>query len=202
MLTRLKQEVQAILTAEANAADRIGLAPNMVTIIGVVLALLASIAYAEWRTQPVYLLAATALLLLSGLSDALDGAMARLHHKATTFGGFLDSLLDRYADAFVYIGIIIGALCEVTWGLIALTGTLLVSYSRARAEAAGVKMETIGLAERPERIIIIAVATVTAYFWQAETVMNATVILLAVLTNLTVLQRGIYVHNKLKETRK
>jgi archaetidylinositol phosphate synthase len=109
--------------------------------------------------------------------------------------------LDRYADAAVYVGIIVGELCKPPiWGLIALTGSLLVSYSRARAEAAGVKMESIGLAERAERIIILAIASLVAFFWQPETAITAGIILLAILSNLTVLQRSVYAYKKLKKT--
>jgi archaetidylinositol phosphate synthase len=126
--------------------------------------------------------------------------LARLYQKITVFGGFLDSLLDRYADAIVYGAIIIGGLCDVLWGLIALTGSLLVSYSRARAEAAGIKMESIGLAERAERMIILAIASIIAFFWQPQTAMNWGIILLAILSNLTVLQRSIHVYGKTRET--
>jgi archaetidylinositol phosphate synthase len=199
MLTRLKQKVQQMLTAEARAAHRIGLTPNIISGIGLVLAFLSAFTYAEWQKNALYLLLATVLLLLSGFCDALDGIVARLYEKTTVFGGFLDSLLDRYADAAVYIGIIVGGLCDVLWGLIAVAGSLLVSYSRARAEAGGIKMESVGLAERAERIIILLVASLVAVFWQPTTVMNIGIILLAVLSNLTVLQRSLYVYGKTKK---
>jgi archaetidylinositol phosphate synthase len=198
MLTKLKQKVQAMLTAEAKAAHKIGLTPNMISLIGIVLAFLSAFAYWNWQTNRFYLLLAMFLLLFSGFCDALDGVVARLYSEATPFGGFLDSLLDRYADATVYIGIILGGLCDVGWGLVALTGSLLVSYSRARAEAAGTSMESIGLAERAERMIILAMASIAAFLWQARTVMNAGIILIAVLSNLTVLQRSWYAYKKLK----
>ena len=203
MLTKLKEKVQQMLTAEAKIAHKIGLTPNTTSVIGIALAFLSALAYAEWQNRPAYLLIAAVLLLLSGFCDALDGVLARLYQQTTTFGGFLDSLLDRYADAAVYVGIIVGGLCDALWGLIALTGSLLVSYSRARAEAAGIKMESIGLAERAERIIILAIASLVAFFWQPETewtIMNASIILLAILSNLTVLQRSIYAYKKLKKT--
>jgi archaetidylinositol phosphate synthase len=203
MLTRLKQKVQQALAAEASAAHRIGLTPNMITGAGLLLAFLSAFAYAEWQIRTFFLLLAFVLLLLSGFCDALDGIVARLYGQATVFGGFLDSILDRYADAAVYIGIIVGGLCTSLWvGLIAIVGSLLVSYSRARAEAAGIKMESIGLAERAERMIILLAATLIAVFWQPKTVMTVGVILLAILSNLTVLQRGLYVYwkSKKKET--
>ena len=200
MLTKLKEKVQQMLTTEAKAAHKIGLTPNTISVIGIALAFLSALTYAEWQGNTPYLLLATLLLLLSGFCDALDGLLARLYQEATAFGGFLDSLLDRYADAVVYAGIIVGGLCDVLWGLIALTGSLLVSYSRARAEAAGIKMESIGLAERAERMIILAIASLVAFFWQPETAINVGIILLAILSNLTVLQRGLYAYKKLKKT--
>ena len=199
MLTKLKEKVQQMLMTEAKAAHKMGLTPDAISVIGIALAFLSALAYAEWQNRPAYLLIATALLLLSGFCDALDGVLARLYQQTTTFGGFLDSLGDRYADAVVYIGVIVGGLCNVLWGLIALTGSLLVSYSRARAEVAGVKMESIGLAERAERMIILAIASLVAFFWQPETAINAGIILLVILSNLTVLQRSLYAYKKLKK---
>jgi len=135
MLTKLKKRVQAMLATEAKAAHKIGLTPNKLSATGIVLAFLSAIAYTLWQTHTFYLLLAAVLLLLSGFCDALDGILARLYHETTPFGGFLDSLLDRYADATVYAGIIISELCNPLWGLTALIGSLLVSYTRARAEA-------------------------------------------------------------------
>jgi archaetidylinositol phosphate synthase len=197
MLTKLKQQIQTLLTSEATYAHRIGLTPNAVSGLGIVLALLSAIVY--WRAlSNVLLLALAALfLLLSGFCDALDGVLARLYGQTTVFGGFLDSLLDRYADAAVLAGIVLGGLADVSWGLIAIVGTLLVSYARARAEAASVKMESIGMAERAERILILLVASLVALVW-----LNAlgwSVVLLAFLTNITVLQRVIYFYRAVKK---
>jgi archaetidylinositol phosphate synthase len=196
MLTRLKEKVQSAIKTQAKAADKIGLTPNIISAIGILLALLSALAYANGR-QSTTMAVAVVLLLLSGYCDVLDGALARLCQKTTPFGGFLDSLLDRYADSAVYFGIIFGGLCTVPWGLAALIGSLLVSYSRARAEAAGIKMEAVGLAERAERIIIIAAATIAEIFFTG--ILEAGMILLAVLTNLTVLQRSLYIYKALKK---
>ena len=197
MLTKLKKKVQQMLASEAKAAHSLGLTPNMVSVIGLALSLFSAAAYAVALNQPLWLLLATILLLASGFCDTLDGVLARNYQQATPFGGFLDSLLDRYADAAVYAGVIIGGLCNPIWGLAALAGSLLVSYSRARAEAAGVKMESIGLAERAERMLVLAAASVIALWWLPA--LNIGIILLAVLSNLTVLQRGIHVYNSLKK---
>jgi archaetidylinositol phosphate synthase len=186
-----------MLTSEAEAAHRLGLTPNTVSAIGLALSLFSAAAYALALRQPLLLLIATILLLASGFCDTLDGILARHYNQASVFGGFFDSLLDRYADAIVFGGVIIGGLCYPEWGLAALAGALLVSYSRARAEAAGIKMESVGLAERAERMLILAAASLIAVFWLPA--LNWGIILLAVLSNLTVLQRGLHVYNSLKK---
>jgi len=178
------------MTAEAKLAHSMGLTPNQVSAIGIALAILSALAYWKWQFHLLLLAAAPLLLLASGFCDALDGALARLYGEATAFGGFLDSLLDRYADAIVFCGIILGGLCDPFWGLVALIGSLLVSYARARAEAAGVKMETVGIAERAERLVILATASFLSIAWLKA--LSWSVILLALITNLTVLQRVIY----------
>ena len=202
MLTKLKKKVQDMLTSEAKAAHRIGLTPNIVSLIGLALAFFSAAAYAISQNQPIWLLLAVILLLASGFCDTLDGVLARIYQQQSVFGGFLDSLLDRYADAVVYAGVIIGGLCDPLWGLAALAGSLLVSYSRARAEAAGIKMESIGVAERAERMIILAAASIVAIFWPSVLnigTLNIGIILLAVLSNFTVLQRGVHVYRVLKK---
>jgi archaetidylinositol phosphate synthase len=202
LLTKLKKKVQDVLTLEAKAAHKIGLTPNIVSLIGLALAFFSAAAYAIAQNQPIWLLLAVILLLASGFCDTLDGVLARIYQQQSVFGGFLDSLLDRYADAVVYAGVIIGGLCDPLWGLAALAGSLLVSYSRARAEAAGIKMESIGVAERAERMIILAAASIVAIFWSSVLnigTLNIGIILLAVLSNFTVLQRGVHVYRVLKK---
>jgi archaetidylinositol phosphate synthase len=190
VLTKLKQRAQSWLTSEAALLHRLGLTPNHVSILGLLLAFLSAVTYWQWHFHPVLLILAPLLMLASGLLDALDGAIARIYGETTKFGGFFDSLLDRYADAVILCGIILGGLTEVSWGLAALMGSLLVSYVRARAEAVGVKMESVGLAERAERILLLAFASFLSYLWLDA--LNWSIILLAILTNLTVVQRAIY----------
>ncbi len=190
-----------MLTSEARAAHKIGLTPNIVSAVGFTLAFLSAVAYAVTSLElTLRLVLAVVLLMSSGFCDTLDGILARNYQQATTFGGFLDSLLDRYADAAAYAGIIIGGLCDPLIGLIALAGSVMVSYSRARAEAAGIKMESVGLAERAERMIILAGASLAAIFWLPA--LNVGIIVLAVLSNFTVLQRGLHVYKSLKTKEK
>jgi len=190
LLTKLKQRAQLWFASEAAMLHKLGLTPNQVSILGIAFAVLSAVAYWQWKLNTLLLLLAPLLMLASGLLDALDGALARLYGEATKFGGFFDSLLDRYADAVILCGIILGGLTEVSWGLAALVGSLLVSYVRARAEAAGVKMESVGLAERAERLVLLALASFLSFVWLDA--LGWGVLVLAVLTNLTVIQRVIH----------
>ena len=178
------------MTSVAESLHNLGLTPNHVSILGIVLAVLSAITYWQWKLDSILLILAPLLMLASGLLDALDGALARQYGEATKFGGFFDSLLDRYADSIILCGIILGELTEVSWGLAALIGSLLVSYARSRAEAAGIKMESVGLFERAERIVLLAVVSLISYVWLDA--LSWGVLLLAVLTNLTVIQRAVY----------
>jgi len=197
MLTKLKKQIQQLLTSEAKIAHRIGFTPNRLSALGIVLALLSAVAYWKASVNMLLLVLAAILLLFSGFCDALDGIVARLYGETTVFGGFLDSLLDRYADAAVFVGIILGGFSDFYWGLVAMVGALLVSYVRARAEAAGVKMESVGLAERAERIIILIVASLITLVWSEA--LWWSIVLLAFLTNLTVLQRVVYFYKASKK---
>ena len=196
MLTKLKQQVQTCLMSTATLFHNLGLTPNHVSILGIIFAALAAVAYTQWEFNRILLMLAPVLMLISGLFDALDGVIARVYGETTKFGGFFDSMLDRYADAFVLGGIIIGGLTNLAWGLVALMGSLLVSYARARAEAAGVKMESVGFAERAERIVLVVGASFVSYFWIDA--LNWSILILAILTNLTVIQRAIYFHKSLQ----
>lgn len=182
------------MSYQAQLAYQIGLTPNLVSALGILTAIASAFLYWSSQFYSLNLIAASLFLLISGFFDALDGVIARLYGTVTVFGGFLDSMLDRYADALVLAGIILGFFITdplgLFWGLLALIGSLLVSYSRARAEAAGVKMETIGLAERAERIIILVIASLVTLIWSDA--LWWSLVLLAVLTNLTVLQRAVY----------
>ncbi len=204
LLTRLKERFQLWISYEAKLAHSLGLTPNQVSAIGIICALFSGFLYWSSRFHQLTLVVATIFLLASGFFDALDGALARIYGEATAFGGFLDSMLDRYADAFVFCGIVLGGLCDpigsvgLLGGFAALTGSLLVSYARARAEAAGVKMEAVGVAERAERIIILAVASFLSVVWREEA-LGWGMVVLAILTNLTVIQRVAYFRKSQRE---
>ncbi len=190
MLTKLKKKVQLWIMTEAKMAHSIGLTPNHISALGIFFAVISGIIYWKWRLLQFSLITAPILLLISGFCDALDGVIARIYGETTTFGKFLDSMLDRYADAIILCGIILGGLCDPFWGFIALIGSLMVSYARAKAEALGVEMEAVGLAERAERLIILAAASFLSVVYLEA--LNLAVIVLGILTSLTVLQRVVH----------
>ena len=196
MLTKLKQRVQKWIAYEARIAHNIGFTPNYVSVVGILFAGLSGLAYLYWNTHLALTVLAPIFLLISGFCDALDGAIARIYAETSTFGGFFDSLLDRYADGFILCGIILGGLCDPFWGFLALMGSLLVSYARARAETRGISMESIGFAERPERLLLLVIASFLNIVWLEA--LNLGVAVLAVLANLTVLQRVVYFHRASK----
>ena len=209
MLTKLKQQIQQMLSAEARAAHKIGLTPNLVTVIGFAMSVSAAVAYGLTSgPQTLWLLVAVVLLMASGFCDTLDGILARTYHQATGFGGFLDSLLDRYADVLVLAGIVfsivvnniyvfINQAFSLAAALAAIASSFMVSYTRARAEAAGVKMESVGIAERAERIIILAVASLAALFWMPA--LSIGVLIIAVLATVTVGQRVVHAYQEMQK---
>jgi CDP-diacylglycerol---glycerol-3-phosphate 3-phosphatidyltransferase len=131
-------------------------------------------------------IASAAFLLFSGFFDILDGAVARHTNMITPFGGFFDSVLDRYSDLLVMFGIFIQFLTQgdtifsmVTF--FAAIGVAIIPYARARAEAASIKC-TSGLLERPERVILLVLGLLFD-------VLRPVMLVLAVLTHFTVIQR-------------
>ena len=125
-------------------------------------------------------------LLVSGFFDVLDGAVARTHGRVTPYGGFLDSVLDRYTDLGVAFGIFVYFMRRNDMLFTALTfvaaiGTAIIPYIRARAEAASLPCKS-GFLERPERTILLIIGL-------CFNLLKPTIILLAVLTHLTAIQR-------------
>jgi len=164
--------------------------PNLFTLLGLFSTVLAS--YLIVRE---YWLTAGLAIILSGIFDIFDGAIARRLGKVTTFGGFLDSVVDRYSDLLLLLSILIFYLNSGEPSLVILTsfvslGTALVPYVRARAEAANIPC-TIGLMERAERIILLSAGVL--FGW-----MEPVLWILVILTHFTVLQRVYYVWKKLK----
>ncbi|AAB86163.1 CDP-diacylglycerol--glycerol-3-phosphate 3-phosphatidyltransferase [Methanothermobacter sp. CaT2] len=172
-------------------ADRIALPADYITLTGFLVACAASAGYASGS-----LITGAALLAASGFIDVLDGAVARRRFRPTAFGGFLDSTLDRLSDGIIIIGITAGGFTGLLTGLLALHSGLMVSYVRARAESLGIEC-AVGIAERAERIIIILAGSLAGYLIHPW-FMDAAIIVLAALGYFTMIQRMIYVWQRLK----
>jgi archaetidylinositol phosphate synthase len=188
--SNLKKQFEKVVTAAVKPMIRLGVTPNQVTAMGLAVALVSAWLYAYWGGDRVRLVYGALTILLSGLLDAVDGVLARGTGRASRLGGFLDSVADRYSDALVLMGVTVGGLCSVPAGLLALTGSLMVSYTRSRAEAEGVQMAGVGLFERAERMIFLAACSVAAYWWLPA--LGYGVIVLAALAHLTVAQRALH----------
>lgn len=195
--SRLKKKFEAWVASSVGPMSSIGLTPNILTLMGLAASFATAWCIVNWRVNGLMLPVAGVLILLSGFLDAVDGVLARATGKVSVFGGFLDSVSDRYSDAVVLSAIVLAGLTHLAWGLAAVVGSLMVSYTRARAEASGVGMAAVGLAKRAERMLLLAAITFAAYFWPE--MLGWGVAILAVLSHLTVLQRAAHFYRKTKK---
>jgi CDP-diacylglycerol--glycerol-3-phosphate 3-phosphatidyltransferase len=166
---------------------RLGVDPNVITVIGFLLNIGTAAVLATG-----HLSSGGALLLVSGLFDLLDGALARVGNNQSTFGAFLDSLLDRYSEATILLALIYvftvrhhTANVLLVYGVA--IGSILISYARARAEGLGLEAK-VGIAPRPERVLILG----AGLLFNGDTTLVA-LVLLAFLTHVTALQRLLHV---------
>ncbi|MGB9937936.1 MAG: archaetidylinositol phosphate synthase [Methanobacterium sp.] len=164
-------------------AQKVNINPNILTIIGLFIGILAAYAFAMGN-----LLAGALLIALSGFFDIIDGAVARNHGSLSKFGGILDSTVDRLTDAFIIMGIILGGFITPFMGILAIIASFSVSYVRARVESEGVKGD-IGIAERAERLVIIMIGAFLSYLLGLNIIIEYTIILIVILGFFTVLQR-------------
>jgi CDP-diacylglycerol--glycerol-3-phosphate 3-phosphatidyltransferase len=176
----------------ARLLGRSGISPNTITVIGLVLTLAVTYALATG-----HLLIGGILVLITSAFDMLDGALARATNRKSAFGAFFDSTVDRYAEALVLLGLLIfyeqqpGFRWEVPLVYVSIVGSLMVSYTRARAEGLGFDGKS-GLLARPERIILLAFGLIVNWLGFA-------LVVLAILTNLTAVQRIFHVWRQDRE---
>lgn len=187
----LKPAVLAILRPVTGALIRSRIHPNTLSYAGLAVSIAAAWMYADGP-----LLGAALLLLLAGVFDLLDGAVAREGHRMSRFGAFLDSNLDRYAEIVVFVGILWrfqGETVTQVVTVLAITGSLMVSYTKARAEGLGQEVSG-GFLQRPERIVLLALGS----FFQ-EGGLKVVLWILAVFTNLTSVQRMVLVAKSMRQ---
>jgi len=184
----VKSWADVILAPLSHLLARLGIQPNLLSLIGFFIASAAGaviaaghISHGGW------------LFLLSGPFDALDGALARTAGLETRFGAFLDSFIDRYSEAAVLFGILYwsslqGSHILVLLSFLTLFGSLMVSYARARAEGLNISCK-VGLFTRLERFIVLTLALLTKQLLIG-------LVILACLTNFTALQRMFHVYRQ------
>ena len=184
MLSHYKTPLSRLGDPVARALLRAHVRPNHLTVVGLGVSIVAAGAMAQGQLR-----LAAVLLAVAGLCDFFDGALARLANSVSAFGAFLDSVVDRYSDLMVLMGVVLyyERLADtpgVGITLVTLVGTIMVSYTKARAQSIGVPCE-IGLMERPERLIVLIAGS-------TFNLLTPAMIVLAILTNVTAFQRILY----------
>jgi len=197
LLGALEKPFYATVNPMVERLIRAGVRPNTITTIGTGLVLVSAVAYALGQIRLGGL-----LLLLSGVTDTLDGQVARGGAMVTKFGAFYDSTLDRVGDGATFIGI--GAFLltapdvayrvpAIITCMVAILSSLLVSYARARAEGLGLECK-VGIAQRAERILGLGLTSLIIGAGPQALVLEAAVALLAAASIITVVQRFVYVY--------
>ena len=173
-LDRLRPLADRLILPFVETADRIGLTPDGVSVVALVFAALAGVAYTLAGTavaglQPTPLLYGVGALLvfLNGWMDLLDGALARRQGAESRAGDLLDHVLDRYADIVILAGLAAGT-GTYRFGFLAVTGVLMTSYLGTQAQAVGLDRVYGGLVGRADRLAIIGAVTAVATVYTAE----------------------------------
>lgn len=181
--TKIRHYVGVVV---ARTLGRTSLSANGLTIVSPIL-----IIGSVWLLATGSFFWAGCLILFASSFDMLDGALARAKNQVSRFGAFLDSTLDRYSEVIIFFGLLLHyyrvapTSIDVLLIYVAITGSLLISYTRARAEALGFDCK-VGLLERPERIVLIVLGLVTGWVY-------LTLWVLAILTYLTAAHRFFHV---------
>jgi CDP-diacylglycerol--glycerol-3-phosphate 3-phosphatidyltransferase len=173
--------------------------PHVVTAMGFLLTVVAARLF--WKG---YMFWGGIILILAGACDALDGRLARNTNRTSPFGAILDSVVDRYSDIVVFMGLAAFFLSPTMGAIIilAVAGSLLTAYIRARAEGLGLECK-IGLMQRPERVTFIATgaiigALIDFLFGTHQFLLKLAIVGIAVLGNVTVIQRVLHIREQLK----
>lgn len=205
----LQKLIYTLINPIIKGMIKMGITPNMVTTIGFVGNVVAAFLFIHASQLTPLSMGFSwigwggAILLFSGLFDMMDGRLARLGNMSTTFGAFWDSTLDRYSELFSLFGITLYLMtASGIWAgvitFLALVGSIMVSYVRARAEGLGIECK-VGLMQRPERVVMTALAAIitgmTSNLWWLIGGMT----LIAVLANITAFWRVAHCYKQLKD---
>ena len=192
MLNKLRNFLEPTLSKIGAGFASTGLSANFWTGLGLALSVLAAIVYAsnafielDWTPWNFAAVIGGILLLLSGFFDMVDGSVARITKQTTNKGAFLDSVFDKISEVIIFGGIALGQLADSFLCLIALGLSLLVSYTRARAESLGGALKGIGIGERAERLLLIAIIGVIP----TRDAMQWAMIIVSIVAGITLAQR-------------
>ena len=190
MLNNLRDSLKPYLQSIGRAFASTGISPNVWTVVGLVFAFGASVIYGI--NVEYSLILGGIILLVSGFFDIVDGQVARYTNKISKTGGFLDSVFDKIAEVAIFFGILIGGYAEPYLVFLAITLSLLVSYVRAKADAAQIKLQGIGIGERAERLLVIAIVGIIGF-------MEIAVIIVVIIASITLIQRLIVMSKSIKK---
>ena len=196
MLNKFRNTLEKYANQTAKILIKVGLSPWMVSTIGLMIVLLAS--YILIINTQLSLITSLILYLIGNGMDALDGAVARLTEKVSKWGGYMDSMIDRIGEA-AYI-LAIAHIGMISWEIayIYIVSALLISYSRARGEKEGVEMSGIGLMERAERVIGLALAILI--YITLNIPMDLLFLIIIILNIITIIQRSVHTYTSLRES--
>lgn len=191
-LDKLRPLVDRVLKPLARGADRLGLTPNAVSVISLVIAGAAGVFFAAGPEATGAYIAGAILVALNGWGDLLDGALARRQGVSSRAGDFLDHVVDRYADIVIISGLAVGA-GSFGLGFAAVTGVLMTSYLGTQTEAIGLDRTYGGLVGRADRLALIGIAAVLGAVYPAPlfgyTLIDWLLIVLAIVGHGTAFQR-------------
>ncbi|MGA0284076.1 MAG: CDP-alcohol phosphatidyltransferase family protein [Saprospiraceae bacterium] len=224
----LKQELQQlaykILDPFVKLLIKIGVTPNMVTMFGFILTFASTVvliygAEIGDRDNHKFIGYAGIIILLAGAMDMVDGRLARINNQARPFGALFDSVIDRYSElvmffGFCYYTVTQNYLLTSIFCFISMIGSIMVSYTRARAEGLGINA-SVGLMQRPERIVLVAFASIATSIvsgiigggyrlevpwlpqplFETISIFSWAIFFLAVSANMTALRRLFYAKN-------
>ena len=203
MLNKLRNFLEPTLSKIGAGFASTGLSANFWTGLGLALSVLAAIVYAsnafielDWTPWNFAAVIGGILLLLSGFFDMVDGSVARITKQTTNKGAFLDSVFDKISEVIIFGGIALGQLADSFLCLIALGLSLLVSYTRARAESLGGALKGIGIGERAERLLLIAIIGVIP----TRDAMQWAMIIVSIVAGITLAQRVAITVRRLSST--
>ena len=181
MLNNFRESLKPTLQKIGTIFASTGLSPNFWTAISLVFAFASAMIYAL-HFEYSFIIGGI-LLLVSGFFDIVDGQVARVTQKTSKKGALLDSIFDKIAEVAIFLGILIGGYgVDGSVVLLAITLSLLVSYTRARAESLEVQLQGIGIGERAERLLVISVVGIANF-------LNYAVIIVAIIAGITLIQR-------------